>query len=244
MSIEKSLGQKFMALVEERGYQSDLGLNLLFLQQVSLIQATGAVKPGTRILEIGCGLGAMAEELTRRGGNVVALELNLDELKKGRRRYPEVNFVNADAHQLPFPNHSFDWIISFDVLEHLPNLPQHLAEARRVLVPDGFVALETPNKPVSRAWEMMKGNSLALQREYHPSVQTLWGLQKLFEKAGFERLRFYKMPFMSGKALEEIQATSLAPITKALELIPWNLWPQPLYPMFHALAQKKGDSLF
>ncbi|MBI2196828.1 class I SAM-dependent methyltransferase [Candidatus Daviesbacteria bacterium] len=238
MFIEKDLGQKLIALVEKRGYQSDLRLNLLFLQQVGLIDNAGAVKPGTRILEVGCGLGAMAAELTRRGSNVTALDLNLDELKKGHQRYPEVNFVNADAHTLPFPNQSFDWIISFDAMEHLVNFPQYLAEARRVLVPNGLTAFEIPNKPVSRLWEWAKGNSFKLQQNYHPSVQTYWGLQKLFREAGFAKPQFSRMPFMDSKALDEIQITALAPITRLLQLIPWHWWPQPLYPMFHAVTQR------
>ncbi len=224
--------------MEERGYQSDLPLNIQFLQKVGLIEATGIIQPGTRILEIGCGAGAMAAELTRRGGTVAALELNLDELKKGRARYPEVNFVNADAHTIPFPDSFFDWIVSFDAMEHLINLPGYLTEARRVLVPNGLTAFGIPNKPVSRLWEWAKGNSFKLQQTYHPSVQTYRGLQKLFREAGFAKPQFFKMPFMDSKTLDEIQITALAPATGLLQLIPWNHWPQPLYPMFHAVAQK------
>lgn len=166
----------------------------------------------------------MARELASRGGCVSALDLNFDE----------------DAHQLPFPDNCFDWIVSFDAMEHLADLPKFLCEARRVLIPDGLTAFEIPNKPVSRLWEKTKGNSFKLQQEYHPSVQTYWGLQKLFKQAGFARLQFFKMPFMDGKAQDEIRITVLAPTLGLLQCIPWGRWPQPLYPMFHVLTQKRN----
>ncbi len=75
-------------------------------------------------------------------------------LKKSRMEYvpvdlspelfPFVSCLRADATELPFPDASFDWIISNHVLEHIENEEKCLREMSRVLKPDGTAFLTFP----------------------------------------------------------------------------------------------------
>ena len=58
----------------------------------------------------------------------------------------EVSYINGNALQLPFSNHSFDLIIIQDVIEHLSEVTNFYIEIKRVLKPNGIIYLSTPNK--------------------------------------------------------------------------------------------------
>jgi SAM-dependent methyltransferase len=88
-------------------------------------------------LDVGAGLGEHLEYecLTpRQMAAYVALELRPNMADAIRERWPTVQVCDADCQKLmPFPDDCFDRIIAIHVLEHLPNLPAFLREARRLL---------------------------------------------------------------------------------------------------------------
>ncbi len=128
------------------------------------------VRAGDRLLDLGCGAGRHAFEAARRGARVVALDHDAAELKdvaalfEGMHETGEATgptaTVNGDAGRLPFPDGAFDRVIAAEVLEHLPDDRQALAELTRVLRPGGTIAVTVP------AW---LGERLcwALSDEYH-----------------------------------------------------------------------------
>lgn len=130
------------------------------------------VSPGDHILDMGCGAGRHAFELYRRGANVVAFDLDQEELDGvekmfGAMRYegeaPEgatATTVQGNALDLPFPDDTFDKIIASEVLEHIPNDMAAMAELRRVLKPGGRLAVTVPSwLPERICW--------ALSEDYH-----------------------------------------------------------------------------
>lgn len=95
------------------------------------------------VLELGTGWGFAAEELRRRcGGEVVALDAT-------RHAWPSpaagLTFVQADIHQLPFPQESFDLVFAQFTLLWAEDWPRVLEEIHRVLTPEGRVALIEPD---------------------------------------------------------------------------------------------------
>jgi SAM-dependent methyltransferase len=74
--------------------------------------------------------------------------LSRDAVAHARAAYPLANirFLPASATALPFANASFDLVTAFEVIEHLTQWRDLLAEARRVLRPDGVFFVSTPNK--------------------------------------------------------------------------------------------------
>jgi SAM-dependent methyltransferase len=97
-----------------------------------------------RVLENGCGVGVYLDRLRGRGANAVGLEFELDRARLAGERGAAV--VNAAAEQLPFPNSSFDLILSHEVIEHVSDDRVALTEMVRALRPGGRIALFCPNR--------------------------------------------------------------------------------------------------
>ena len=108
---------------------------------------------GDRLLDLGCGFGRHAYETLRRGADVVACDLGLDELRGVRNVVAamyeageisdavQVGAANGDATRLPFDDCSFDHVIASEVLEHIDDDEAALAELTRVLRPGGTLAV-------------------------------------------------------------------------------------------------------
>lgn len=100
-----------------------------------------AVPAGSNVLEIGCGMGTMAECWARHGARVTAVDLNPTSVAQTRARFAlrrlEADVREADARRLPFEDGAFDYVYSWGVLHHSPDLEQSVAELFRVLRPGG-----------------------------------------------------------------------------------------------------------
>lgn len=105
---------------------------------------------GTRVLEIGCGLGTMAMNWARNGVAMTAVDLNPTSIAQTTRRFELLGLQGdirlMDANLLDFPDASFDYVYSWGVLHHSPNLERSLAEMMRVLKPGGGFGLMLYNR--------------------------------------------------------------------------------------------------
>jgi SAM-dependent methyltransferase len=94
-----------------------------------------------RVLEVGCGLGTMAMNWASQGAKVTAVDLNPGAVEQTSRRFNLFQVpglvAQADGRVLPFANGSFDYVYSWGVLHHSPDLEQSLTELLRVLRPGG-----------------------------------------------------------------------------------------------------------
>jgi ubiquinone/menaquinone biosynthesis C-methylase UbiE len=105
---------------------------------------------GRSVLEIGCGMGTMAMNWVRHGANMTAVDLNLTSVAQTSRRFALFELpgtvLQADANKLPFPSASFDYLYSWGVLHHSPDLALSLKEAFRVLRPGGEFGIMLYNR--------------------------------------------------------------------------------------------------
>jgi SAM-dependent methyltransferase len=122
---------------------------------VVLPWALQGVEPRGDVLEIGGGSGAMARQLLRRHPGVRLTLTDLDEVMLARARRElagRATVTTADATRMPFPDASFDLVLSFLMLHHVVTWEDALHEVARVLRPGGrFVGYDLLDTPPSRA---------------------------------------------------------------------------------------------
>lgn len=105
---------------------------------------TAAVPKDARILEVGCGSGALVGAMTREGyTNLTGLDLAALAVDTANRA-GLANVVQMDGSQTDFGDESFDCIIASDVLEHIMDEQKALAEWMRVLRPGGLLLCFVP----------------------------------------------------------------------------------------------------
>jgi SAM-dependent methyltransferase len=100
------------------------------------------VAEGQRVLDVGCGPGALTTELVRRLGpsGVAAVDPSEPFVEAARERHPGVDVVRASAEALPFPDDSFDAALAQLVVHFMSDPVQGLREMARVTRPGGIVA--------------------------------------------------------------------------------------------------------
>jgi 2-polyprenyl-3-methyl-5-hydroxy-6-metoxy-1,4-benzoquinol methylase len=99
-----------------------------------------------RVLDIGCGNGALTNEVSKAGLGVVGVEVSESGIAIAQRSYPRIRFLNCGVDS-PLPDslrENFDAVISVEVIEHLA-LPRLLFErAKEALCPGGSLFVTTP----------------------------------------------------------------------------------------------------
>jgi len=119
----------------------------------------GRLAPGERVLDLGSGAGTdslIAAQMVGEKGHVTGIDMTPQMLAKARAAAAEmgvsnVEFVESEAEQLPFPDASFDVVISNGVIDLIPDKDAVFAEIFRVLVPGGRIQIAdvTIQNPVS-----------------------------------------------------------------------------------------------
>ncbi len=102
------------------------------------------LKPGDRVLEVGCGQGHLTKALAEQGLDIIGVDANPNAPEVAGSDL--VRHMKAEA--LEFDDGSFDAIVSVHAIEHIPPLEQALKEMVRVLKPGGRTAFVYPAEPI------------------------------------------------------------------------------------------------
>jgi ubiquinone/menaquinone biosynthesis C-methylase UbiE len=104
------------------------------------------VQRDARIADLGCGSGVFTDLLHSLGYNSVGLDISPKLIALGRAKYPDVEFLEGDVEELPFPDASLDGVLLSGLVHHLPDPSRCAAEVFRALKSGGsFVAFD-PNR--------------------------------------------------------------------------------------------------
>ncbi len=108
------------------------------------IDAALMLRPDESLLDVGTGPGSFPQRLRQAGhrGRLVGVDASAGMIAKATSAGADVEFLEADAASLPFPDGSFDVVTARHMLYHVPDIPRALREARRVLRAGGrFLAV-------------------------------------------------------------------------------------------------------
>lgn len=113
-----------------------------------LVLDAAQIADGMRVIDCGCGIGGALASINERFSDVRLTGVNIDErqLAVARERVQarpgnEIDFVHADACDLPFESESADAVIALECIFHFPSRRRFLSEAHRVLRPGGRLAI-------------------------------------------------------------------------------------------------------
>ncbi len=126
---------------------------------------------GKRVLDVGCGSGYGAAELSRTARFVAGLDASLDAAEYARQHFPldNLSLAAASACSLPFHSAAFDLVTAFEVIEHLSNWADLIREAHRVLANNGRLLISTPNKKYYAESRGPEGDNPFHVHEFEPA---------------------------------------------------------------------------
>ena len=118
----------------------------IFARWAPDLVAAAEVQPGSRVLDVACGTGAVTRILAERvgpAGTVVGLDINPGMLAVARTAVPlpNIEWLEGSAVNMALPDATFDSVLCEQGLQFFPDKPAALAEMRRVLKPGGRLAL-------------------------------------------------------------------------------------------------------
>jgi ubiquinone/menaquinone biosynthesis C-methylase UbiE len=158
-----------MRLLESAPARYDAGMRTLTLGNIARIHEavadTAAPSPGAKVLEIGCGTGAVTEALVARGAHVTAIDQNPEMLERARLRLANapseaVTFIERTASEIDaFPEQSFDAVIASLSLSEMSRQERSfvLKCAYRALRIGGVIVIADEVRPRSFAKRLLQG---------------------------------------------------------------------------------------
>ena len=151
------------------------------------------IQPGEQVLDVGCGTGTLTMEVARcvgRAGRVAGIDPGPQQIARARAKAARSNvpieFLVGVIEQLPFPDQTFDVVLSTLMMHHLPAplKRQGLAEIARVLKPGGRLVI-ADFKP--------KKERQGRAARFHAGGSSMDDLAALIKDAGFEHLETEEM---------------------------------------------------
>lgn len=152
------------------------------------------LRPGSRVLEIGCATGVLTAYLDDSGYNVTGLDRSDDMIHRARNDHPRLDLLVGDAQSLPHDNGAFDAVIAASVINVVPDATLVLSEMQRVCVPGGTVSVLVPSagftdRDLDDLVETLgvTGFSEAALTKWHqgPAKMSKQQLEALMRSAGF-----------------------------------------------------------
>ena len=126
--------------------------------------------PGRRTLDVGCGEGRLTRHLATLGHRVVGVDVSPSLVAAAREAAPEMELHVANAAALPFPDASFDQVVSFMCLHDVDDLEGAVRELARVLEPGGVACLAIVH-PLNSAGRFEKHGRFVIRGSYLDSFR-------------------------------------------------------------------------
>jgi ubiquinone/menaquinone biosynthesis C-methylase UbiE len=181
--------------------------------------------PGARVLDVGCGSGAFTGLLAERGYQAAGLDISPKLIALAKRKFPQIDFHEGDAENLPFEAASFDGVLLSGLIHHFPDPRRLASETGRVLKPGGrFVAFD-PNRMNPFMWLYRDKASpfyspVGVTENERPLLAGRTA--KVFRNAGF-RVQTDTLAGLPYSYVASTRARALLPIYNFIDNVVFNL---------------------
>lgn len=184
---------------------------------------------GKRVLDYGCGTGYGTSLLSAYCTKITGIDISPEAVNYAQSHFSASNLSYlqikpAEIAPLPFPDRSFDAVLSFQVIEHVQDTAVYLREIDRVLTPDGQVAIATPDRS-ARLFSFQKPWNIWHLREYtkkqlHDTLSEYFSDVNVLQTGGkpeilqtelkrIGRLKWLMLPFTLPFVPESVRKASL-----------------------------------
>ena len=218
---------KFKA-VQREGWSSFVPVEAWTTPSAAKLVKFAQVQPGQQVLDVGCGTGVVAISAARRGANVSGLDLTPVLVERARKNAGiagvDVEFVEGDAEALPYPDNSFDLVLSQFGHMFAPRPAVVVREMLRVLKPGGRIAFSTwpPEHVIGQMFALVARNLPPPPADAErPAPPPLWGDPNIVRErlgAAVKDLQFARedmvVPALSLRHFRNAQEATIGPLTK------------------------------
>jgi ubiquinone/menaquinone biosynthesis C-methylase UbiE len=168
---------------------------------MSVIEEALAPLAGKRLLDIGCGAGALARSLSERGARVAGIDPNPEAVAVARESVPDGAFQTARAEALPFADASFDGAVFLNSLHHVPKpvMRRSLREAARVVGAAGSIVVV---EPLAEGPLFLALRPVEDETEVRTAAQEI--LRRVLEDGEFEQLK--RVDYLRRERFDDLEA--------------------------------------
>jgi ubiquinone/menaquinone biosynthesis C-methylase UbiE len=156
---------------------------------LEILPPLAGVKRSHRVLDVACGPGFVALEFARHAREVVGVDLTAEMLKQARalarhEGVKNVTFRRADVNRLPFPNESFDLVVTRASFHHFPEPKDVLKEIARVIKKNGRILISDNTSKNDPEKSRLQNTIEKLRDPSHVEMLPLKKWRRLFKNAG------------------------------------------------------------
>lgn len=144
-----------------------------------------ALQPNKNFLDVACGLGRMLEISSTYGVHNFGIDLSEVAIEKAKNKLPKATLLEANAENLPFEDHLFDYVTCLGSLERMMDKDKVLQEIKRVTTHDASICFMVRNANSWR-WIFTKKLLLTVNKKGHQDAKSHAEWKELFDRHGLE----------------------------------------------------------